>query len=549
LAHFRILALAALVFLTASSATAADGRTVFADRILEQIAAGEPVEYDGYTIEGALDLDRLTNLPTVEEGLFYQVNHTNLSGQKKAIASRIRIANSTIKGWVNFNNTIFSTPVDFKNTSFEGHAGFRGAVFKKGTDLSGSQFSKYADFLGSEIPNHAYFNNSRFHDYADFEGAYFDYANFNASFTDIADFKYAHFNGDAYFGGTGFNDIADFGTAGFNGYADFGFAGFNDTADFRGAGFNGTANFVGAGFSGTVGFLGTRFNDTAYFSGVEFNGTTKFDGVKFNGDADFEGAEFNRGASFSSAEFNSTDFTKSQFDKEAHFEDADFIGKTSFENAHFKEDALFENASFEDELNLIRTRYSKLFIRWHSIEKGGLAYDDAAYMSLMKNFKELGYYEDYDGCYYAYRKAHRSEDWPSVPDWEEAIRKFIDYPLEWFYGYGTKPFHAFFWSLGIVLAFFFYWRWLGLGGPQDKTKESLKDGEEWLDGDLTDILGYSVTVFLSGTRFFIDPPALPKIDGRSRSWMKKAFILERALGMLFSVLFFIAISGTIVRAA
>jgi len=549
LAHFRILALAALVFLTASSATAADGRTVFADRILEQIAAGEPVEYDGYTIEGALDLDRLTNLPTVEEGLFYQVNHTNLSGQKKAIASRIRIANSTIKGWVNFNNTIFSTPVDFKNTSFEGHAGFRGAVFKKGTDLSGSQFSKYADFLGSEIPNHAYFNNSRFHDYADLEGAYFDYANFNASFTDIADFKYAHFNGDAYFGGTGFNDIADFGTAGFNGYADFGFAGFNDTADFRGAGFNGTANFVGAGFSGTVGFLGTRFNDTAYFSGVEFNGTTKFDGVKFNGDADFEGAEFNRGASFSSAEFNSTDFTKSQFDKEAHFEDADFIGKTSFENAHFKEDALFENASFEDELNLIRTRYSKLFIRWHSIEKGGLAYDDAAYMSLMKNFKELGYYEDYDGCYYAYRKAHRSEDWPSVPDWEEAIRKFIDYPLEWFYGYGTKPFHAFFWSLGIVLAFFFYWRWLGLGGPQDKTKESLKDGEEWLDGDLTDILGYSVTVFLSGTRFFIDPPALPKIDGRSRSWMKKAFILERALGMLFSVLFFIAISGTIVRAA
>ncbi|OYV14763.1 MAG: hypothetical protein CG440_373, partial [Methanosaeta sp. NSM2] len=29
----------------------------------------------------------------------------------------------------------------------------------------------------------------------------------------------------------------------------------------------------------------------------------------------------------------------------------------------------------------------------------------------------------------------------------------------------------------------------------------------------------------------------------------KAFILERALGMLFSVLFFIAVSGTIVRAS
>ena len=90
---------------------------------------------------------------------------------------------------------------------------------------------------------------------------------------------------------------------------------------------------------------------------------------------------------------------------------------------------------------------------------------------------------------------------------------------------------------------------MGLGGPQDKTREGLKDGEEWLDGDLTNILGYSVTVFLSGTKFFIDPPPLPRIEGRSRSRIKKAFILERVLGALFSVLFFIAISGTIVRAS
>ncbi|MDD1726826.1 MAG: pentapeptide repeat-containing protein, partial [Methanothrix sp.] len=149
-------------------------------------------------------------------------------------------------------------------------------------------------------------------------------------------------------------------------------------------------------------------------------------------------------AYFKNTTFNVTDFTEGQFDKEARFEDASFTGKTSFENARFKEDALFENATFEDELNLTRARYSKLFIRWHSLQ-GGLAYDDAAYMSLMKNFKDLGYYEDYDSCYFAYRKAHRSqEDWPSVPDWEEAIRKFIDRPLEWFYGYGTKPFNAFF---------------------------------------------------------------------------------------------------------
>ena|GEM_PF-4612037 len=41
----------------------------------------------------------------------------------------------------------------------------------------------------------------------------------------------------------------------------------------------------------------------------------------------------------------------------------------------------------------------KIFIRWDSIE-GKLAYDDAAYLSLLKNFKERGYLEDYDYCYF-----------------------------------------------------------------------------------------------------------------------------------------------------
>ena len=220
----------------------------------------------------------------------------------------------------------------------------------------------------------------------------------------------------------------------------------------------------------------------------------------------------------------------------------------SFNSSQFNGDALFENTTIQGKLSLTKAKYGKLFIRWHNI-KGGLVYDDATYMSLMKNFKDLGYFEDYDSSYFQYRKEHRGQPWPTVNDLEEWARKLIDYPLQWFYGYGTKPFNAFLWSLGIIIiAFFLYWRWVGLGGPKDKTKDSLKDGEEWVDGDATDILGFSVTVFLSGTKFFIDPPALPKIEGRSRSSIKKAFILERVLGALFSVLFFIAISGTIVRA-
>ena len=56
------------------------------------------------------------------------------------------------------------------------------------------------------------------------------------------------------------------------------------------------------------------------------------------------------------------------------------------------------------------------------------------------------------------------------------------------------------------------------------------------------ILAFSVTVFLSGTKFFIDHSAIPKIEGHSRSPINKAFVLERLLGALFSILFFIAVS-------
>lgn len=81
------------------------------------------------------------------------------------------------------------------------------------------------------------------------------------------------------------------------------------------------------------------------------------------------------------------------------------------------------------------------------------------------------------------------------------------------------------------------------------TPAVLPVGEEWFDGDIIDVLCFSVTVFLSGTKLFIDAPELPRIEGRSRFWIKWAFIVERLLGGLFSILLFIAIGGTVVRAS
>jgi hypothetical protein len=110
LARIWILLLAAFIFVALSSAAVPDERVVSASKILEQIAAGQPVEYDGYIIEGALDLDRLTNLPTVEKAPFYKEPNDNLSENKKPIASPIVIINCTIKSQVNFSETAAAHP-------------------------------------------------------------------------------------------------------------------------------------------------------------------------------------------------------------------------------------------------------------------------------------------------------------------------------------------------------------------------------------------------------------------------------------------------------
>jgi hypothetical protein len=361
-------------------------------------------------------------------------------------------------------------------------------------------------------------------------------------------FNHTLFQNSVNFNSTIFKDTAYFRGSAFNGDAYFWDSAFNGPANFEGSTFNGTANFVGSAFNGTANFVGSAFNGDAYFVGTAFNGPAFFVGSAFDGPAFFVGSAFNGYAYFMGSRFNVSDFSGTKFNKETRFGDAKFARTANFDDSRFTGDAVFENTDFESKLSLTRARYDKLYVRWHNIT-GGLVYDDAAYMSLMKNFKDLGYFEDYDSCYFQYRKEHRSQPWPTVNGWEAAIRKVIDYPLEWFYGYGTKPLNAFLFSLGIIISFGGFWRALGLGGPKDRTKEGLKEGEEWLDGDITDILGFSVTVFLSGTKFFIDPPAIPKIEGHSRSLIKKAFVLERLLGALFSILFFIAVSGTIVRAS
>ncbi len=529
----------------ASDGASEDSREeVQASEILAAIERGEPVDYDGVIVEGDLDLSRRTLGP------------------------------------VHFNETEFRGLVDFMGTDFAGDAWFSGAEFSRYAKFEEAKFSNNADFRGASFSSKdakgrcGNFMKAEFNGDADFEetnfsgAAHFGGVNFSGS----ADFREANFEGGAHFGEVNFSGYANFGRtsfswrdlygvnadfrgANFNGEdlfgrcANFGEANFSGNADFGRAEFSGGgASFGEAVFSGDADFFGAQFSGgSAYFGGAKFGGDANFGRTNFEGGAHFEVAQFSGDAYFWGAEFSCSDadFCEAEFNKEANFNDAQFNGNTKFSSSWFKEDALFENTTFKGELFLTRARYNKLFIRWHNIE-GGLDYDDTAYLTLLKNFKIMGYFEDYDSCYFEYRKERRNQHWPLVGDKEQKyIRKPIDLFLQVAYGYGTKPLNALFFSLGIIIGFGAFWRSIGLGRSDEALDEySLADAEH---DSILEVLAFSATVFLSGTRLFIEPPPLPKIGGRSRSLIRGAFIFERVLGALFSILFFLAISGTVVR--
>jgi len=384
-------------------------------------------------------------------------------------------------------------------------------------------------------------------------------------------FESTTFNGDANFGHSDFNGTADFGHSDFNGTADFRRTDFNADAYFWYSDFNSSVSFWSSAFNGSVSFWYSDFNGNANFGSSAFNGSVSFLSSAFNGSVSFWSSAFNGYADFESSAFNGDAyFAAVKFNKEAAFDDSQFNNTTSFNSSRFKEDAFFEGSDFNCTIYLIRTKYEKMFIRWRSIKD--LAYDDAAYLLLMENFKKLGYIEDYDNCYYEYRKEHSAQDWGGkyhgMGPAEEWIRKRIDAGLEIFYGYGKKPLYPLIWAISTVLLFGIVWR---IGGMKAHNNRSGKDrkmgiiekygsdketalkrqstGRDWRREIeiLADAMIFSTTVFLSGTRLFIDPPLLPEMARGSKFQIKAAFTAERVLGAFFSVLFFLSIGATVVR--
>ncbi len=167
-----------------------------------------------------------------------------------------------------------------------------------------------------------------------------------------------------------------------------------------------------------------------------------------------------------------------------------------------------------------------------------------------------------------YRSEHRDQNWTGkyhrmLPG-QEWILKCIDHGLEIFYGYGKKPLLPFIWSIVTVFLFGILW-WIG-GLKRHKDTDQMSIFEKYGPGKIRvstnrpqgwdwkrrlqvfiEVMIFSGTVFLSGTRLFIEPPELPEMPMWTRFQTKMAFTSERTLGAFFSILFFIAIGATVIR--
>jgi hypothetical protein len=492
-----------LILIVSSDFAEADltSHNVSARDILNKIMSGQPVEYDHVTIIGDLDLSQ-PDL-SISEGMLHEIKALRPSEKLILVNSSIRLNDSLIEGSVYLNNTIFENLVNF----------------------NGTEFNRSVYFLKSRFNGPSFFRASKFNEPTCFK---------DSKFIVSTSFRYSTFN-----------RRADFRHSEFNGSADFSHLISNDFADFWAAEFNGPAYFSSSKFSKSN-YSDSKFNDRALFWGSRFNSNSYFKKVEFNLEADFLDSIFDETA----------DFTGSKFNCIANFESSKFNNIASFKSTQFDKDAFFIGAQIKS-LDLSLAKYEKLYLRWGSI--GDLVYHvnygDTTYELLMANFRNMGFFSDFDNCYYRFRLEQFSHrDFLADP-----LGYLLDLGAWVFYGFGKKPLYPLAWSIGIMLAFGAIWGIIGMrtneittdeySHPQDQIFDKRPSNRSMWDKIYLVLKSFifSTTIFLSGTKLFVDPPDVPEITGLPNSLITGIFTLERVLGALFFILFFLTLGATVVR--
>lgn len=415
---------------------------------LENSGEGSAIIYDHIKLMGDLEL----NQPTYKS---------------------LKITNSIIEGNISAPGVSFNEKVDCTNTSFCKKATFFGANFGGEVDFSKSRFYGDANFSQSKFIEGATFDHNIFDRTASFSASEFDkFGSFyNSTFKGKAEFDLAQFNGA---------------------YANFESAKFMESANFGASQFNTYLSCANAKFTKIVDFHVTQFGFGSNFINATFLGSARFDKCKFVRDTEIRRAYFNKSANFSSALFDGPSFFDyTQFHRNAIFDSVQFMGPSDFSDAQFDKDLdmnstkistmVLDNATFnaESHLYLAKADISRFMVKWSMI-KDILSFDGSAYLSLVKNYKDLGLSEG-DDCYYQYRLLSQDS---KIWSWS----KIYDVLAQITCGYGVRPDRPVICSLFlIILCTSILFIGNGLRSPSNKDKKT----------PLYDSLYYCLAIFFT----------------------------------------------------
>jgi hypothetical protein len=366
---------------------------------------------------------------------------------------------------IKITNSVFRDNVSCKGTTFYGDVDFEKNIFQKNAIFNETKFMASANFNASRFLGEASFNMSRFND-----GGNFDFAYFNST----ADFESVWFDKFATFYNTSFMSDARFAFSLFNGaYANFESVNCVGDVYFYGSQFNTYATFSNARLEKNADFHATKYSNGVGFIQTKFFGPANFARSRFIADSIFYQAYFKDTATFLSANFDGpVFFNDTLFSKDADFDNVQFLSPTDMSNASFKGDLqmnstkivrmVFDGSTFgkASRLYLAKADINRLIVSWSQIREI-LRFDSAAYLSLIKNYKDLGQSNDANECYYELRYLNQGNK-------PIGFSKLLDV-LAWLTcGYGVRPHYALLCGMVIILIFaFIYWSGRGVEGFHD----------------------------------------------------------------------------------
>lgn len=499
-----IVAIALLLSAALGAGAIGDGRkTIPAEEIAAKIQAGQPVDYQNVTVSGYLDLSQL----------------------KEPVSQPVRIADSEFLDAANLDRVVFQEAVEFEGAVFLGNLSLGKTKFLSDADFSLAQFAGETDLRGAEFSGPALFIRSSFQRDASFANAIFrrDAAFGYASFGNIS-FANSRFDGDATFQGANFSGQAEFDSAQFARMASFWEAKFGKSSNFFNTIFQGPANFLGVDFLENASFTATRFEADVTFRNSTFRKNTAFGLANFAGFADFAGTTF-QGVAF---------FGVMKFLDHAYFPDARFMKDLILEGSRIYSMQL-DSAQFGPltKINLKDADFSRFVSRWKTIEDH-MEFNGAAYLALVKNYKNLEWFDDADECYYQYRRISQE-----LEPWGWA--KLADIIAWLSCGYGVRVSYTVFWCLFTIFLFGLVF-WAGNGmrkfeieGMELPVNPASRPAQRV---SLIDAMYFSTAMFTTSQA---------PVNTYPVRFYRHLAMLEGVLGWFFLGLFVVVLSGVLIR--